>query len=116
MSDTANRSRNPDRLIPGCVRLLEEAGFTYDGRIGAWLNISAGRVIAFDRVANHSREWIAAWLGLSPTHRRFMANRHDDRTVRFGSPPLRVGRRLRIFKHGKESIRLAASTMTRRLH
>ncbi len=48
--------RNPDKLAPGCVRLLEEAGFTYDRQIGAWLNIPAGRVIAFDRVANRSPE------------------------------------------------------------
>jgi hypothetical protein len=122
--------RNPDTLAPGCVRLLDEAGFTYDGRIGAWLNIPAGRVIAFDRVANRSLEWLAAWLGLSPTHPRFMANGHDVRTVRLGSPalvlvrdddtpaprPPRVGRRLRGFRLGHESIRLAASMISRRLH
>ena len=101
--------RNPDRLAPGCVRLLEEAGFTYDRQIGAWLNIPAGRVIAFDRVANRSPEWLAAWLGLSRAHPLFIANGHDVRTVRSGSPalvlvsddntpasrPLRVGRRRR---------------------
>ena len=122
--------RNPDTLAPGCVRLLEEAGFTYDGRIGAWLNIPAGRVIAFDRVANRSSEWLTAWLGLSPEHPLFMANGHDVRTVRLGSPalvlvgddhtpasrPPRVGRRLRGFKLGHESIRLAASMISRRLH
>jgi len=122
--------RNPDTLAPGSVRLLVEAGFTYDGRIGAWLNIPDGRVIAFDRVANRSPEWLAAWLGLSPTHPRFMANGHDVRTVRVGSPalvlvsgdhtpasrPPRVGRRLRSFKLGHDSIRLTASTITRRLH
>ena len=78
--------RNPDTLAPGCVRLLEEAGFVYDRRIGAWLNVPAGRVIAFDRVANHSPEWLAAWLGLSRFHPRFIANGHDVRTVRSGSP------------------------------
>ena len=80
--------RNPDTLAPGCVRLLEEAGFAYDRRIGAWLNVPAGRVIAFDRVANHSPEWLAAWLGLSRFHPLFIANGHDVRTVRSGSPAL----------------------------
>ena len=80
--------RNPDDLAPGCVHLLEEAGFTYGRQIGAWLNIPAGRVIAFDRVANRSSEWLAAWLGLSPEHPLFMANGHDVRTVRTGSPAL----------------------------
>lgn len=80
--------RNPDTLASGCVRLLEEAGFTYDGQIGAWLNIEAGRVIAFDRVANRSPEWLAAWLGLSRAHPLFIANGHDVRTVRSGSPAL----------------------------
>jgi len=80
--------RNPDKLAPGCVRLLEEAGFTYDRQIGAWLNIPAGRVIAFDRVANRSPEWLAAWLGLSRAHPLFIANGHDVRTVRSGSPAL----------------------------
>ena len=122
--------RNPDTLAPGCVRLLEEAGFTYDGRIGSWLNIPAGRVIAFNRVAHRSPEWLAAWIGLSPTHPRFMANGHDVRTVRLGSPalvlerddhrpasrPPRVGRRLRGFELGHDSIRLAASMISRRLH
>ena len=121
--------RNPDTLAPGCVRLLEEAGFTYDGRIGSWLNIPAGRVIAFDRVANHGPEWLAAWLGLSPAHPLFMAIGHDVRTVRVGSPalvlvgddrtpaprPPRVGRRLRSFELCHGSIRLAVSTVTRRL-
>ena len=122
--------RNPDTLAPGCVRLLEEAGFTYDGRIGAWLNIPAGRVIAFDRVANRGAVWLAAWLGLSSEHPHFMANGHDVRTVRLGSPalvlerddhrpasrPPRVGRRLRGFELGHDSIRLAASMISRRLH
>ena len=80
--------RNPDELAPGCVRLLEEAGFTYDRQIGAWLNIPAGRVIAFDRVANRSAEWLAAWLGLSRGHPLFIANGRDVRTVRSGSPAL----------------------------
>jgi len=136
--------RNPDTLAPGCVRLLEEAGFTYDRQNGAWLNIPAGRVIAFDRVANRSPEWLAAWLGLSPTHPLFMANGHDVRTVRSGSRalvlvgddhtpasrPLGVRWRRRSFELGHESIRLTAdaqrvlrrslrttaSTMARRLH
>ena len=80
--------RNPGTLAPGRVRLLEEAGFTYVGHIGAWLNIAAGRVIAFDRVANQTPEWLAAWLGLSPTHPLFMANGHDVRTVRLAGPIL----------------------------
>ena len=87
----ANRTRaqrNPDKLAPGCVRLLEEAGFTYDRPIGAWLNVPAGRVIAFDRVADRSPEWLAAWLGLSRAHPLFIANGHDVRTVRFGRPRL----------------------------
>lgn len=136
--------RDLDRLAPGCVRLLEEAGFTYDARIGGWLNIPAGRVITFDRVANRSPEWLAAWLGLSQTHPRFMANGHDVRTVRTGSPaptlvsdghtpasqPLHVRWRRRSFKLGHESIELTAdaqrvllrrqrttvSTVARRLH
>jgi len=103
--------RNPDKLAPGSVRLLEEADFTYDPQTGAWLNIPVGRVIAFDRVANRSSEWLAAWLGLDPEHPLFMANGHDVRTVRIGSPalvlvsddntpasrPPRVGRRPRSF-------------------
>ena len=78
------------RIVPrtACVRLLEEAGFTYDRQIGAWLNIPAGRVIAFDRVANRSPEWLAAWIGLSRAHSLFIANGHDVRTMRFGSPAL----------------------------
>jgi hypothetical protein len=80
--------RNPDKLAPGCVRLLEEAEFTYDRQIGAWLNIPTGRVIAFDRVANRSPEWLAAWLGLSRAHPLYTANGHDVRTVRSGSPAL----------------------------
>jgi len=67
---------------------LEEAGFTYDRPIGAWLNVPAGRVIAFDRVANRGAVWLAAWLGLSSEHPHFMANGHDLRTVRSGSPRL----------------------------
>jgi hypothetical protein len=80
--------RNPDKLASGCVRLLEEAGFTYDRQIGVWLNVPAGRVIAFDRVATRSAEWLANWLGLSSAHPRFMANGRDLRTVRSGSPRL----------------------------
>ena len=105
----ARARRNPDTLAPGCVRLLEEAGFTYDRPIGAWLNVPAGRVIAFDRVANQSLEWLTAWLGLSRTHPLFMAIGHDLRSIHSGSPalvlvsddhtpasrPLRIGRRRR---------------------
>jgi len=80
--------RKPDELAPGCVRFLEEAGFTYDRQIGAWLNIPVGRVIAFDRVANRSPEWLAAWLGLSRAHPLFIANGHDVRAVRSGRPAL----------------------------
>ena len=80
--------RTPDKLAPGCIRLLEEAGFTYDGQIGVWVNIRVGRVIAFDRVATRSVEWLAAWLGLSSAHPHFMANGQDLRTVRSGSPRL----------------------------
>ena len=80
--------RNPDELAPGRVRLLEEAGFTCYRQIGVWLNIPAGRVIAFDRVANRSPEWLAAWLGLSRAHPLFIANGHDVRTVRSGRPAL----------------------------
>ena len=103
--------RNSNTLAPGCVRLLEEAGFTHDGQIGAWLNLRAGRVIACDRVANRSPDWLAAWLGLSRAHPLFIANGHDVRTVRFGRPglvpvrdddppasrPLRITRRRRSF-------------------
>jgi hypothetical protein len=110
-ANATRAQRNPDRLAPACVRLLEEAGFTYDRQIGAWLNIPAGRVIAFDRVANQSPEWLAAWLGLSRFHPLFIANGHDVRTVRSRSPTLvlvgddhtpasrslRVGRRRRSF-------------------
>jgi hypothetical protein len=100
MGDTADGSRKgvrahwtrvhrtPDKLAPGCVRLLEEAGFTYDGQLGVWLNVRAGRVIAFDRVATRGVEWLAAWLRLSSAHPRFMANGQDLRTVRSGSPRL----------------------------
>ena len=80
--------RNPDKLASACVRLLDEAGFTYHPQIGVWLNLPAGRVIAFDRVATRSAEWLANWLGLSSEHSRFMANRQDFRTVRSGSPRL----------------------------
>ena len=114
--------RNPDKLAPVCVRLLEEAGFTYDRQMGAWLNIPAGRVIAFDRVANRSPEWLAAWLGLSRFHPLFIANGHDVRTVRSGSPalvlvsgdnsprPLRVGRHQRgsILHRGRHTSQLLA--------
>jgi hypothetical protein len=88
--------RNPDELAPGCVRLLEEGGFTYDRQIGAWLNRPAGRVIAFDRVANRSSEWLAAWLGLSRAHPLFIANGHDVRTMRFGRPRLVLVRSARL--------------------
>ena len=108
-ANAARALRNPDRLAPGCVRLLQAAGFTYARQIGAWLNVPAGRVIAFDRVANRSPEWLTAWLALSSTHPLFMANGHDLRTIRSGSPalvlvsddhtpasrPLRIGRRRR---------------------
>jgi hypothetical protein len=87
-ANAARALRDPDRLHPGCVRRLQAAGFTYDGKIGAWLNVPAGRVIAFDRVANQSPEWLAAWLGLSSTHPLFIANGHDLRTIRSGSPAL----------------------------
>ena len=55
---------------------------------GVWLNVPAGRVIAFDRVATRSVEWLANWLGLSSAHPHFMANGQDLRTVRSGSPRL----------------------------
>jgi hypothetical protein len=42
--------------------MLEEAGYTYDERIGAWFNLSAERVIASDRVAARTPEWLADWL------------------------------------------------------
>ena len=102
--------RNPDKLAPVCVRLLEEAGFTYDRQMGAWLNMPAGRVIAFDRVANRSPEWLAAWLGLSRFHPLFIANGHDVRTVRSGSPALVLvsgdnsPRPLRVGRHPRSSI------------
>jgi len=117
--------RNPDTLAAGCVRLLEEAGFTYDGRIGAWLNIPAGRVIAFDRVANRSPEWLAAWLGLSRAHPLFIANGHDVRTLRFGSPALVLARddntpasRLRLVRGGAPPAprRCATSWLAKRVH
>jgi hypothetical protein len=56
------RPRNMNALQPESRRLLEEAGFTYDDRREAWLNRSAGRGIAFDRVAERSPEWLADWL------------------------------------------------------
>ena len=87
-ANAARALRDPDRLQPGRVRRLEAAGFTYVGKIGAWLNVPAGRVITFDRVANQSSEWLTAWLGLSRTHPLFMANGHDLRTIHSGSPAL----------------------------
>jgi hypothetical protein len=42
--------------------MLKEAGFTYDEPIGAWLNLAAGRVIAFDGAAQRTPEWVADLL------------------------------------------------------
>jgi len=65
VSARANRASTRfslDKLDAASVRLLEGAGFAYDRDIGAWINIPAGRVIAFDRVAAHDAEWLSAWL------------------------------------------------------
>ena len=50
------------RLHPECRRMLEAAGFTYDEPLNAWFNLPGERAIAFDRVADHDPEWLAAWL------------------------------------------------------
>jgi len=42
--------------------MLEAAGFTYDEPLNAWFNLPGERAIAFDRVADHDPEWLAAWL------------------------------------------------------
>jgi hypothetical protein len=49
-------------LDPRSQRMLKDAGFTYDARLGAWFNLEAGRVIAFDRVIDRTPEWLAGWL------------------------------------------------------
>jgi len=51
-----------DRLDPRCRQLLRDAAFKYDGRLDAWLNLAAERMIAFDRVAERPPEWLAGWL------------------------------------------------------
>ena len=57
--------RRIDDLAPGCQRLLENAGFTFDPRIGAWFNLANRRVLALDRPAAGMREWLAGWLARS---------------------------------------------------
>jgi hypothetical protein len=49
-------------LDPRCRRMLDDAGFTYNARIQSWFNLKARRVIAFDRVAERTPEWLADWL------------------------------------------------------
>jgi hypothetical protein len=56
------RPRSVDDVDPLCRRLLEETGFSYDGRTGAWSNLPGGRVITLERVAERSPAWLAAWL------------------------------------------------------
>jgi hypothetical protein len=51
-----------DSLDPRSRRMLKDAGFTYDARLGAWFNLEAGRAIAFDRVADRTPESLAGWL------------------------------------------------------
>ena len=58
----AAQRRSIDDLDPQCRRMLEEAGFTYDWRIGAWFNLAAGRVIAFDHIAGRTPGWLGEWL------------------------------------------------------
>jgi hypothetical protein len=60
LDPTRRRSLNP--LDPRCQRMLEEAGYTYDERIGAWFNLSAERVITSDRIAELTPERLADWL------------------------------------------------------
>ena len=58
----AARRRSIDDVDPLCRRLLEETGFSYDGRIGAWSNLPGGRVVTLERVAGRGPAWLAAWL------------------------------------------------------
>ena len=58
----ATRRHTMDDLDPRCRKMLDNAGFTYNARIEAWFNLKAKRVIAFDRVAARTPEWLADWL------------------------------------------------------
>jgi hypothetical protein len=44
------------------VRLLEEAGFTWDATTGVWVNNRLGRVISLETVRDHDPEWLKNWL------------------------------------------------------
>ena len=58
----AMRSLSMASLAPACEQMLKEAGFSYDESIGAWVNLAAGRVIAFDGAAQRTPEWVADLL------------------------------------------------------
>jgi len=49
-------------LDPRSVRLLEEAGFTWDATTGVWVNNRLGRVISLETVRDHDPEWLKNWL------------------------------------------------------
>jgi hypothetical protein len=51
-----------DSTDPRSRKLLEDAGFKYDSRLGVWLNVAAARAISFDTVRDRSPEWLAEWL------------------------------------------------------
>ena len=49
-------------LHPECRRMLEAVGYTYAGAVRAWVNVAAGRALAFDKVTGMTPDWLAGWL------------------------------------------------------
>jgi len=44
------------------LRLLEEAGFEWDNRLGMFFNLVLGRAISLETVRVKSPEWLRGWL------------------------------------------------------
>lgn len=55
-------SRRLALLDPRSRKILEDAGFTWDGDTGMWINNALGRAISYETVRDHTAEWLQNWL------------------------------------------------------
>jgi hypothetical protein len=58
-----------ESLTPESRRLLKEAGFEWRAPIGMFVNHAAHKVISFERVRDHTSDWLVDWIDLMQDRR-----------------------------------------------
>ena len=55
-------AQTPEMVNAEARRVLEDAGFVWDARLGTWVNRKLRRAIAFESVRDRPLAWLRGWV------------------------------------------------------